>query len=89
MVMMRSVFWDITPCSPLKVNRRFGGTCRLHLHGLRISQAINQHKACSACYLLHTGYLLGLFFDDGDGGNMFLQNVGWPSTDYMVLCPRR
>jgi hypothetical protein len=20
--------WDITPCSPLKVNRRFGGTCR-------------------------------------------------------------
>jgi hypothetical protein len=23
------IFWDITPCSPLKVNRRFGGTCRL------------------------------------------------------------
>jgi hypothetical protein len=20
------IFWDITPCSPLKVNRRFGGT---------------------------------------------------------------
>jgi hypothetical protein len=26
-----SIFWDITPCSPLKVNRRFGGTCRLHI----------------------------------------------------------
>jgi hypothetical protein len=28
-VMKNSIFWDITPCSPLKVNRRFGGTCRL------------------------------------------------------------
>jgi hypothetical protein len=26
-----SIFWDITSCSPLKVDRRFGGTCRLHL----------------------------------------------------------
>jgi hypothetical protein len=34
-----SIFWDITPCSLLKVNRRFGGTCRLHLQGRRISQA--------------------------------------------------
>jgi hypothetical protein len=24
--MKSSIFWDITPCSPLKVNRRFGGT---------------------------------------------------------------
>jgi hypothetical protein len=23
-------FWDITSCSPLYVNRRFGGTCHLH-----------------------------------------------------------
>jgi hypothetical protein len=23
-----TIFWDITPCSPLKVNRRFGGTYR-------------------------------------------------------------
>jgi hypothetical protein len=26
-----SIFWNITPCSPLKVNRPFGGTCRRHL----------------------------------------------------------
>jgi hypothetical protein len=32
-VMKRSVFWDITACSLLKVNCRFGGTCHLHLHG--------------------------------------------------------
>jgi hypothetical protein len=25
-VMKSSIFWDITPCSPLKENPRFGGT---------------------------------------------------------------
>jgi hypothetical protein len=33
MVMKSSIFWDITPCSPLKVNRHFGGTYRLHRQG--------------------------------------------------------
>jgi hypothetical protein len=28
-------YWDITPCSPLTVNRRFGGAYRLHLQGRR------------------------------------------------------
>jgi hypothetical protein len=32
-----SVVWDITPCSSLKVNQHFGGTCRLHLQGRIIS----------------------------------------------------
>jgi hypothetical protein len=27
------IFWDMTPCSPLGVNRRFGGTYHLHLQG--------------------------------------------------------
>jgi hypothetical protein len=31
-VMKNIIFWDITPCSPLSVNRRFGGTYRLHFH---------------------------------------------------------
>jgi hypothetical protein len=26
-----SIIWDITPCSPLKGNRCFGGKCRLQL----------------------------------------------------------
>jgi hypothetical protein len=26
-----TIFWDITPCIPLKVNQCFGGTYRLHL----------------------------------------------------------
>jgi hypothetical protein len=33
MVMKSSVFCDITPCSPLNVNRCFGGTWRLHIQG--------------------------------------------------------
>jgi hypothetical protein len=53
-VMKSSIFWDITPYNPLKVNCRFGGSCRLYLHGRRISQARNQResrwkvKLCSA-----------------------------------------
>jgi hypothetical protein len=34
-----TIFLDITPCSPLSVNRRFGGTYRLHLAGQRASRA--------------------------------------------------
>jgi hypothetical protein len=30
-VMKSSIFWDITPCSPLKVNRLFGKVVCLHL----------------------------------------------------------
>jgi hypothetical protein len=33
-VMRNSIFWDIMPCSPLKVNQHFGGTCCLHLQPL-------------------------------------------------------
>jgi hypothetical protein len=32
--MKNAVFWDVVPCRFIK-NRRFGGTCRLHLHGRR------------------------------------------------------
>jgi hypothetical protein len=43
-VMKSYIFWDITPCSPLKVNLRFVEECRLHLHGRRVNQAINQNE---------------------------------------------
>jgi hypothetical protein len=36
-----SIFWHITR-SPLEVNRRFGGICRLTLQGQRICQTRNQ-----------------------------------------------
>jgi hypothetical protein len=42
-VMKSTIFWDITPCSPLKVNRRFGGTYRIYSQG--------RSKQSSACHL--------------------------------------
>jgi hypothetical protein len=41
----------------------------------------------STCF--HAGFLLGLFFDSEDGGDIFLRNVGWLSADYTALYPRR
>jgi hypothetical protein len=82
-----STSWDIALCSPLIVNRRFRGTCLLHLHGRRISQAKNQHEVCSK--QLHAGFLLGLFFDPENGGDVFLRNVGWLSKGYTAFYPRR
>jgi hypothetical protein len=54
-VMKSSVFRDITPCSPLRVNGRFGGTC-LHLQGRNQHEAANNHS--SSWYLRHAGFLL-------------------------------
>jgi hypothetical protein len=51
----------------LKVNQRFGETFRLHLPSGKI---IYENL------LFHAGFLLGLFFDQEDGSDMLLQNVG-------------
>jgi hypothetical protein len=63
--MKSTIFWDITLCSPLRVNPCLVATC------------------------FHAGFLLGLFFDPDSGGDMFLWNISWLSTDYTVLYPRR
>jgi hypothetical protein len=39
--------------------------------------------------LLHAGFLIGLFYDLENGGDIFLRNVGLLSTDYTALYPRR
>jgi hypothetical protein len=54
-VMKSSIFYDITPCSPLKVNRRFGRTYRLNLQCRRISRAFHL-----ACHLLSRWFLARL-----------------------------
>jgi hypothetical protein len=42
-VVMKSViFWDMTPCSLLSCNRRFGGRYHLHLQGRRNNFSKNQ-----------------------------------------------
>jgi hypothetical protein len=70
-------FWDVTKCTSLKVNRRFGGTCRLRLRGRRIRQA-----------RIKMG-LLGLLFDTEDAGDMIIRNVDRLSMDNTVVYPRR
>jgi hypothetical protein len=45
--MKYSVFWDTMACSPVKVNRRFGGACCLHPQGWRLNEARHQHEAGS------------------------------------------
>jgi hypothetical protein len=44
-LMKSSIFWDTTPCSPLKVNRNFRESCRLLLRGWRVSHARYQQGA--------------------------------------------
>jgi hypothetical protein len=54
------IFWDMTPCSPLSVSRRFGETYSLHLQGRR-----NKFSKKPASKLLATclldGFLMKLF----------------------------
>jgi hypothetical protein len=43
--MKSSTFWDITPYSLMKVNRRFGGKYSLHFQSRKVSQIVNHDKA--------------------------------------------
>jgi hypothetical protein len=56
-VVMKSIsFWDITPCSPFRGQRLFGGTYRLHLQGGRNN--FSKQAACSSrCHLLACWFL--------------------------------
>jgi hypothetical protein len=55
------------PCGS-KTAWRFGGTYRLHLQGLRISQQETRRSKPSAS----AGFLVGIPFDPEDGGDKFL-----------------
>jgi hypothetical protein len=48
-------FWDITPCSSVKIIRCFVGTCRFHLQSIGISQIRNKQTCC----ILNTDFLFG------------------------------
>jgi hypothetical protein len=56
------IFWDITPYSPVKISRRFGGICHPHLQGRRVSQEGNQLESRWQA-------------EPEDGDDMFLLNV--------------
>jgi hypothetical protein len=58
-----NIFWGITLCSTLKVNRYFGGT---HINFI----------FTFACCLFRAGFLFGLSFSTQDGGDIFPPDVG-------------
>jgi hypothetical protein len=70
-----SIFCRVTPTVPSIANRRFVGTCVLHLQDgiIGLTQARHNVKACEKIRVL-----LGLF-DHKDKGYMFFRNVGWIS----------
>jgi hypothetical protein len=72
------IFWNITPCNPLKINQHFRRTF-LSLQYGTIRQARNQHETP-----ISAGFFL---FDPEDGGDMLLRNVCGLLTDYMALYP--
>jgi hypothetical protein len=55
-VMKSTIFWDITPCIPLSVRRRFGGTYRLHLQGR--NHKLSKKPAVRAEFCLPPGFTL-------------------------------
>jgi hypothetical protein len=73
--MKSTVSWDITPCSPLNVNRRFGGTYRSRSSGSKNKPSNKPawKQVASRAWKWRR----------------FLRNVGWHSTDYTALYPRR
>jgi hypothetical protein len=54
-LMMNSVFWYITPCSQVKVKRRFGETYCLHIQGRRAKHPeLKQATSRLHCVISHT-----------------------------------
>jgi hypothetical protein len=80
-------FWDITPCTQLKANRRFGGTYHLYLQGRKKIEQDNSVKAGGKSSFICA--ILVRLFDPENEGEMFLRNIGWLSTNYTALCSRR
>jgi hypothetical protein len=68
-----------------------------HYVGFEVSTAVVMKSTIfwdiTPCSLLATcfqaGFLLGIFLDPEDGGDMFFRNVGRLSTDCTELYPRR
>jgi hypothetical protein len=60
------IFWDITPCSPFRVDQCSRGTCHLHL----------QHEGgITTCWLLRNCFLFVSLLNPEVGGEMLHLNV--------------
>jgi hypothetical protein len=73
------IFCNITPCSWVKDNWRFGRLCRLYLQGWSVSQARSHHEA--SCCMLRGGLVFGLLVNPKGGYDMFYRNVQRPNVE--------
>jgi hypothetical protein len=65
---------------------RTSRVCKQQQQSSRVlSSGIYRHVVC---WKSTVGLSLDLFFDSEDGAGIFLKNVGWYSTDYIVLYSR-
>jgi hypothetical protein len=83
--MKSTVVRNIAPCSPVKVNGRFGGTSPPSSGSNKPNKILAWTQAAYHCF--HASTLLGLFYAE-DEGAIFLRNVGLFAPNYMTLCPR-
>jgi hypothetical protein len=66
-----SIFWDITAVLSVESHLTFRRNMLPQSSRSRKKRSKNLLGTC-----LYGGFLLGLFFDSEDGGDMFLRNVG-------------
>jgi hypothetical protein len=59
----------------------------LQYNNIHKQNKVTKNLPFLACHLLTCWFLLELFFDPEDGGDMFLRNVGCNSTDYTASHP--
>jgi hypothetical protein len=63
----RSIFWDITDCSPMKINRALYASARNN-------PTFSRAAYITSC-LIYTGLLIRLLFNPEDEDDVFLRNV--------------
>jgi hypothetical protein len=85
---MRSSAW-----STLKTHTHFTVLCQMYMQAMRTNifpcrVQLSGIPICASSCLLQAGFLLVLFYNPEDDGNMFLQNISWHSLNYAALYPR-
>jgi hypothetical protein len=82
--MKSSIFRNITQCSSLKMNRRFGGTSSLQLQGIRKSETKPAWKRVPSS-TVNAGFLLNRFYDQSI--YFFTRSLPWPLPEFFL--PKR
>jgi hypothetical protein len=83
-MVMKSSVQDTSSYSPLKIDRRFGGTCWLHIQGRGVSQVSNKPADLPSCWFRALPIL-----QPEDGDDMFLGNIGLFSTTRSYIAEER